>query len=136
MNRYFTPIAGLCLLLPAAFAQAEESRDPFQPASWSSKATKSEAKDNQSIANPLLANPLATYILVGLAISKEQAIAVVKAPDTKDYFVKIGDILGKEGGHIESMNSDGITVNMENSIITIPVSNKIEIKTNDQDQAN
>lgn len=135
MSKHVSLLLGLCLILPVALAQAEESRDPFQPATWSgNKTAKTETQDAAlPFAHPLEANPLAAYILVGVAISQEQAIGVIKAPDTKDYFVKVGDVLGKEGGHIEAMNSDGIAVNTGNNVITIPVSNKIEIKKDDQD---
>ena len=126
-------LASLVVALPQA-----EARDPFQPALWSPKKVKKqeenpERNNTQSLHFPLTENALAAYILVGVALSKDQAFAVVKAPDKKDYFIKTGAALGNEGGTIQAISSDGISVNTHSTLVTIPVSNKIEVKTDEQD---
>lgn len=132
-NKRFIPLLGFCILLPVTMAYAAE-RDPFQPATWANnKDSKSDAKDEKTFLRPLEANPLRAYVVVGIVVSDSKAIAVIKSPDGKDHFVNVGDAIGSEGGHIEAISSEGITVNTANSRVTIPVSNKIEMKKNDED---
>ena len=120
----------MCALLPLVAVQAEQ-RDPFQPALWAnSKDKESLPSNNKNFKHQLENYSLNVYAVVGVVISEEMAMTVIKSPDGKDHFLNIGDRLGSEGGHIETISSEGITVNTESSLITIPVSNKIEIKAN------
>lgn len=138
MNKHSILISCLCIFSFMAVAQAKQ-RDPFQPYAWnfSPEEEKSDASatntDTQYALNPLKNSPLHTFALIGVIVSKEKTLAVIKTFGNKEFFVRVGDALGKEGGHIETIDSDGLTVNTGSAIIPIPVSNKIEINTNGTD---
>ena len=112
--------------LSYSVANAAE-RDPFLPYTWSAPTTtdminKAEKKN----VNPLIAQPITSYTVIGVVVSPNDALAVLKSRDRTEYFAYIGDPVGSEGGMIETINSDGITVDISGKIIPLRVSNRFE----------
>ncbi len=119
---FFIAICGIGL------AKAEE-RDPFKPYTWSAPASVSDAKtavNDGEVSTPLIDKPLTAYTVIGVVISPTDALAVLKSRDKHEYFAYIGDQVGSEGGKLETINTDGVTVNISGKIIPLKVSNRFE----------
>lgn len=112
------------LVCSAAYAA---DRDPFLPYTWSapagSDATASKTTDS---SNPLVDKPLASYKVIGVVVSPTDALAVVKSRDKQEFFAYIGDPIGSEGGVLDSINTDGITVDIAGKTTSLKVSNRFE----------
>lgn len=117
--------------LVASPAHAEET-DPFvpqvsPPSSKSSGSSTSTSRNYSSNIIELDKYPLATYRLIGIIIakSKKQEVAVLRSQDGQDYFVKLEDAIGKEGGIIKKINLENMVVEVGEEIKTITVGNKV-----------
>lgn len=109
-------------------------RDPFLPYSWSAPSGKDAANgttDDKAV-NPLITKPASSYTVIGVVVSPNDALAVLKSRDRNEYFAYIGDPVGSEGGIIETINSDGITVDISGKIIPLNVSNRFESQDDTQ----
>lgn len=81
----------------AVVYQAKEFRSPFSEASSVSTA--------DSKFSPLTAYPIDALTLVGTIHEGSQYKAVIAAPDSKVYQVKIGDLIGNHYGKIIRIES-------------------------------
>tara|TARA_B100001564_G_C20654929_1_gene678683 strand:- start:1763 stop:2173 length:411 start_codon:yes stop_codon:yes gene_type:complete len=133
MKAYYLTLTLTCLFVLAIQAQAaaSDSRDPFSPYNtWNTPSASGEAEtDKNKHANkpPIERDPVRTYAVIGLIVSPDNAVAVVKSLNNHEFFVQVGDHIGNEGGVIESIHTDGITVDTGSSIVTLNVSNNFEI---------
>jgi Tfp pilus assembly protein PilP len=130
INRTIILIAAM--LYGAAYA---ENRDPFMPYTSPSAmkvnpgAATVVAKD---ASNPLTDKPVSSYNVIGVAISPTNALAVIKSRDKQGYFAYVGDDIGSEGGKIEAINSEGVTINIRGKIVNLKVSNRFEMQDEKQ----
>ncbi len=76
--------------------------------------------------HPLLQNPVNSYILMGVVISKNVKIALIRANNGEEYFIREGDLLGNAEGTITDINAIGIEVTEENKPVTLAVRNRSE----------
>ncbi len=112
-----------------------QDRDPFLPYTWSSPNnadTGAGGTKSSDSANPLVDKPVSAYTVIGVVISPTDALAVLKSRDKREYFAYIGDAIGSEGGIIETINTDGITVNISGKIVPLKVSNRFEMQDEKQ----
>lgn len=108
-------------------------RDPFLPYTWSGPAGKDAANsDTSKDVNPLVRKSLSSYKVIGVVVSPNDALAVLKTRDRGEYFVYVGDPIGSEGGIIETINSEGITVDIGGKIVSLKVSNRFESQDDTQ----
>jgi len=114
-------------LIAFGVANATE-RDPFLPYTWSAPQGKESANSIASgrHVNPLVRKPLTSYTVIGVVVSPNDALAVIKGRDRSEYFAYIGDPIGSEGGMIETINTDGITVDISGKIVPLKISNRFE----------
>lgn len=110
-------------------------RDPFSPfvldipTGVAEVPVDVESEDDVEVfVNPLERNSIYTYKVTGIMTSPDKAIAVVKTIERQEFFVRRGDKLGKEGGVIDVINIEGISVVNDEEVIDIPVRNKVEIQ--------
>jgi len=128
-------IRTICFIAFAGYGLAfAQSRDPFTPYAVSPPVAASVGKavDPAEGNNPLTDKPITAYTVIGVAISPTDAMAVLKSRDKHEYFAYIGDEVGSEGGKIETISSEGITVNINGKIVNLKVSNRLEIKDDKQ----
>lgn len=127
MVKYILIMVGLVAWLQSAFAQ---NRDPFSPYMFEAPVAEveEEVHDGGSTVRPLNEEPLKSYRLIGVMVSPEKSVAVIHSPDRREYFVKTGDALGNEGGIIDAMSVEGISVNQKDEIVNMKVTNKFEIQ--------
>ena len=74
--------------------------------------------------HPLLQHPVKSYILMGVVISKKVKIALIRANNGEEYFVREGDLLGNAEGTITVINGIGVEVTEENKVVSLPVRNR------------
>ena len=117
---------------PPAWA---EERDPFQPfgAVPAVSATPVTTEETSESQQSLMNYPLDSFKLVGVLIAPDQSLAVLQGRDAKDYIVTMGDHVGKEGGTINAIRKEGITVAVGDGKMDMAVSNKVE-KVNDKNK--
>lgn len=125
----------LCLISMVMFiplSLVAEERDPFVPYLFETPASVVDSEDTSqdaySTVRPLNDNPLKSYKLIGVIISPQQSVAVVQGPSRREYFVSVGDELGSEGGVIESMTVEGLSVDLGTELVNLKVTNKFEIQ--------
>jgi hypothetical protein len=77
--------------------------------------------------HPLVQNPVNSYILMGVVISKTVKIALIRANNGQEYFIREGDLLGNAEGIITDINAIGIEVTEENKPpVALEVRNRSE----------
>ena len=74
--------------------------------------------------HPLLQHPVKSYILMGVVISKTVKIALIRANNGDEYFIRLEHRLGNAGGIITDINGIGIEVTEENGVVELPVRNR------------
>ena len=74
--------------------------------------------------HPLLQHPVKSYILMGVVISKTVKIALIRANNGEEYFIRVGDLLGSDEGTITDINGSGIEGSEENKIVSLAVRNR------------
>ena len=74
--------------------------------------------------HPLLQHPVKSYILMGVVISKTVKIALIRANNGEEYFIRVGDLLGNAEGTITDINGSGIEVSEENKVVSLAVRNR------------
>ena len=74
--------------------------------------------------HPLIRNAAASNTLMGVIISPEIKIALIRTQSGDNYFVRIGDKLGNAEGIITAIQSEGIEVTEESEIISLDVRNR------------
>jgi type IV pilus assembly protein PilP len=74
--------------------------------------------------HPLLQHPVKSYILMGVVISKKVKIALIRANNGEEYFIRVGDLLGNAEGTITDINGIGVEVTEENKVVSLPVRNR------------
>ena len=74
--------------------------------------------------HPLVQNPVNSYILMGVVISKSVKIALIRANNGDEYFIRVGDLLGNADGTITEINEIGIKVTEENEVVELLVRNR------------
>ncbi len=128
----------LLALITASGIAVAADRDPFLPYTWSTPAattdTNSANINTDSKISPLIDKPLSAYTVIGVVVSPNDALAVLKSRDKREYFAYIGDPVGSEGGVLETINTEGISVDMGGKIVTLKVSNRFEMQDEKQDE--
>ena len=71
--------------------------------------------------HPLLQHPVKSYILMGVVISKTVKIALIRANNGQEYFIRVGDLLGNAEGTITDINIIGLEVSEENKVVSLAV---------------
>ena len=74
--------------------------------------------------HPLLQHPVKSYILMGVVISKSVKIALIRANNGEEYFIRVGDLLGNAEGTITDINVSGVEVSEENKVVSLAVRNR------------
>ena len=74
--------------------------------------------------HPLLQHPVKSYILMGVVISKTVKIALIRANNGEEYFIRVGDLLGNAEGTITDINVIGVEVSEENKVVSLAVRNR------------
>jgi Tfp pilus assembly protein PilP len=123
----------------AALAEGKKiSRDPFAPFSYEAESgiatdlpRGTAKKDPFANIDPTTRYPLSTYRVIGVINAPKKSVAAIKARDRHDYYLTVGQKLGKEGAVITKISNDGVTLDAKGREIFIIVRNKFEIEDDD-----
>ena len=97
-------------------------RDPFF--SYLAEVETTTQTAAQRRAEPTESFELDQYRLTGLVTGTAQPRAMVEDPENKGHVIKIGSRLGKRGGVVTRINSDGIVVTEE---FRTPTGDKVRV---------
>ncbi|MCD6034879.1 MAG: hypothetical protein K0R63_620 [Rickettsiales bacterium] len=121
----------LLILVPAlGLADGQKERNPFVP-SWDAAANGDGPKvpsPQDLLTSPLVVKPLSMYRVIGIIVAPKTAFALVRTPENYDYFLEEGQKIGSEGGVAEEISIQGVKIKVNKDIVTLPVSNKVEIR--------
>ncbi len=129
MMRFKLPllITGVVLSLSIS-GVASEGVNPFYPifSSSSGGGAKDPYLDNGSTEgiHPLQQRPVKDYILMGVLSSASGQIALIRAKNGEEYFIRKGDLLGNANGEIGKINTTGIEINEKDKVISLLVRNR------------
>jgi Tfp pilus assembly protein PilP len=121
-------VMGLSSSLPVCSQEltAEYMANPFVPIEGGSGG--GEARDGSVSeyihTHPLLQNPVPSYILMGVIVSANWAVAMVRDLSGQEFFVRTGDKLGNNEGVISAIFSSGLEVEQEGEIFILNVKNR------------
>ena len=74
--------------------------------------------------HPLLQREVQDYILMAVIVSDSTRLGLIRANNGAEYFIRIGDLLGKSEGKISNINSQGIEVTEEEKVVILNVRNR------------
>ena len=109
----------LCLAVPLAIATEAEittSDNPFQTL----EARPQQTKPQQQI-DPLAAYPVAQYVVHGVIVTADNAVAVVYSPRKTWHRLRVNAQLGQEQAVIRQITTKGIQIDMQNTLLWLPV---------------
>jgi len=62
--------------------------------------------------------------LMAVIVSDSTRLGLIRANNGAEYFIRIGDLLGKSEGKISDINSQGIEVTEEEKVVILNVRNR------------
>ena len=116
-------IVCLCLLcLTALFSNADgvdviESENHFQTREKPLQPPKSQQRQ----VDPLVAYPATQYVVHGVIVTADNAVAVVYTPGNTWHRLQVDAQLGLEQAVIEQITTRGIQIKMQDTLLWLPV---------------
>lgn len=105
---------------------ASESANPFNPifSSTSESGASEYIEDDSANVHPLQQQPVKNYTLIALIASSNGSIAMVRAKNGEEFFVRVNDTLGNADGKITGINKRGIEVAEKDKVVSLLVRNR------------
>lgn len=106
---------------------ASEGANPFNPIFSSSSGGATDAYVDGASAqgkHVLQQHPVKNYILMGSISSDSGQIALIRARNGEEYFVRLNDLLGSADGKIIKISGAGIEVSEKDKIVSLSVRNR------------
>ncbi|MBT3447033.1 MAG: hypothetical protein HN441_03890 [Candidatus Thioglobus sp.] len=104
---------------------ANEGVNPFDPIfNASSGSSATDYIDGDSSVHPLQQQAVKKYTLMALIASKKGDIAMVRAKNGEEFFVRLNDTLGDADGKVTGINKRGIEITEKDKIISLLVRNR------------
>jgi Tfp pilus assembly protein PilP len=103
---------------------ANEGVNPFDPIFSSTSGGAIDASLDTEGKHPLQQYPVKNYILMGVISSSKGKIALIRARNGEEYFVRIGNLLGNTEGKITEISGVGIEVSEKDGIVSLMVRNR------------
>ncbi len=105
---------------------ANENRNPFEDITSGSGGGVSAYPDGETVegVHPLKKYPVNNYILMALITSKKSNIAMIRAKNGEEFFIRVNDTLGNADGKITEINKRGIEITEKDKIISLLVRNR------------
>jgi len=109
----------------AIAVMANEGFNPFTPLTSSSSGGAQNAPDGTISSTHILQMlPVRNYTLMGVITSKNSQIALVRASNGEEYFVRVNDSIGDSNGVIKSITKNGIEVKEADKMVSLKVRNR------------
>ena len=133
MFRIITHTFVIAVALSSFATHVKAERDPFMPTILNiftpSNETKEVKKNDalEGLSSPLKTQSINSMRLIGTILSEKISLATLKTNENINYFVKVGDIVGKEKAEIKRISHGGIEVIVKDKNIYLPVQNRLEV---------
>ena len=113
----------LCLLcLTAPFASAEDTKDIISDNHFQTREKLSQPeKPQQRQIDPLTAYPVAQYVVHGVIVAADNAVAVVYSPRNTWHRLQVRAQLGQEQAIIRQITTKGIQIEIQNTLSWLPL---------------
>ena len=122
-------IFSIALIVLISFENVSNAENAFTPLFEPKEAVNTVvnspvALDIDSGVHPLLQYEVQEYILMAVIVSEKTKIALIRANNGGEYFIKIDDLLGKSEGKIIDITGQGILVSENNKVVLLNVRNR------------
>ena len=122
-------IFSIALIVLISFENVSNAENAFTPLFEPKEAVNTVvnspvALDIDSGVHPLLQYEVQDYILMAVIVSEKTKIALIRANNGGEYFIKIDDLLGKSEGKIIDITGQGILVSENNKVVLLNVRNR------------
>jgi Tfp pilus assembly protein PilP len=102
-----------------------ENANPFNSIfETASSSTAADYVESDEGVHPLQQHQVESYTLVALIDSKKSKIAMIRAKNGQEYFVRMNDTLGNSDGRITGFSKNAIEVTQKNEVIALTIRNK------------
>jgi hypothetical protein len=117
-------LIGLGAFLSITFTTvADEKINPFASIVVTSGSSAADYIESDESVHPLQQHQIKSYTLVALIDSKKAKIAMIRAKNGQEYFIRMNDILGNSDGRVTGFNKNGIEVTQKDEVIALVVRN-------------
>ena len=121
----------LLILILFSFMGASNAENAFSPLFENPESSNTVVVTN-SVAvidvdegvHPLLQNEVQDYILMAVIVSDSTKLGLIRANNGAEYFIRIGDLLGRSNGKISDINPQGIKVEEVDKVVVLNVRNR------------
>jgi Tfp pilus assembly protein PilP len=122
-------IFSIALIVLISFENVSNAENAFTPLFEPKEAVNTAvnspvALDIDNGVHPLLQYEVQEYILMAVIVSEKTKIALIRANNGGEYFIKIDDLLGKSEGKIIDITGQGILVSENNKVVLLNVRNR------------
>ena len=114
---------GLILLITLS-GVADEGANPFNPIFSSTSGGAVDAPIGAKGKHPLQQYPVKNYVLMGVIASSKRKVALIRAKNGEEYFVRVGNLLGNTEGKITEIRGIGIEVSEKDRVVSLMVRNR------------
>ncbi len=117
---------GIALSL-ALSGVANEGVNPFNSifSSTAGGATDAYAQGDETQGkHPLQQFAVKKYILMGTLSSAKGEIALIRANNGEEYFIRINDLLGNANGKVSKIHGNGLEVSEKDQVVALSVRNR------------
>ena len=112
----------LCLLcLTASFAIADGVEIVASDNHFQTYEARPQPAQPQQQVDPLTAYPVSQYIVHGVIVTTDNAVAVVYSPRKTWHRLQVNAQLGQEQAVIRQITTKGIQIDMQNTLLWLPV---------------
>lgn len=126
-NRYITALLACylalylpCLILLCSIANAADEMPTQNHFRANNHRELQPTLQTQSI-DPLTTYPLALYVVHGVVITEDNAIAIVYTPRNTWHKLRVPAQLGQEQAVVHKITTQGIQVEMQGTLLWLPV---------------
>ena len=118
-RRYGWLLCLLCLAVP--FVIADEAEIVAGDNHFQTHEERPQPAQPQQQIDPLMAYPVSQYIVHGVIVTADNAVAVVYSPRKTWHRLQVNAQLGQEQAVIRQITTKGIEIDMQNTLLWLPV---------------
>ena len=113
----------LCILcLTALFSNAESTEAIVSESHFQTREKPLQpAKPQQRQVDPLTAHPATQYVVHGVIVAADNAVAVVYSPNNTWHRLQVDAQLGQEQAVVQQITTRGIQIKMQDTLLWLPV---------------
>jgi len=115
---------GVVLSITLTGVADEGINNPFNPIFSNTPGGAIDVPIGTEGKHPLLQYSVKNYIIMGVIASSKGKIALIRAKNGEEYFVRVGNQLGNTEGKITEISGVGIEVSEKDRVVSLTVRNR------------